>query len=158
MWQRRFIPEICLGEIDAGALYMKDKIICGLLLCFVIISVLVLACQTPEQTFAVSETVRGWVSKIGYTRGALEFRSDVHLVEYFVVGVALASFAIAMKWRPWIAGIAGCCFGLMEETIKIFLPTREFGPVDLIKDFVGIWVAVILVEGTKKLWTYCKGK
>lgn len=137
---------------------MKDKIICGLLLCFVIISVLVLACQTPEQTFAVSETVRGWAFKIGYTRGALEFRSDVHLIEYFIVGVALTAFAIAMKWKLWLAGIAGCCFGLTEEIIKIFLPTREFGAVDLIKDCVGVWLAVLFVYGITKLWTYCKGK
>ena len=86
-------------------------------------------------------------AKMGYSRGPLEFRSDFHLIEYFVLGVVIAVFFKAMTWSPWIAGIAGCCFGLAEETIKIFLPTREFGSVDLIKDFIGVWVAVAIVYG-----------
>ena len=39
----------------------------------------------------------------------------------------------------------GCGFGALDELIKIVLPTREFGGVDLIKDFIGVWVAVVIV-------------
>ena len=42
-------------------------------------------------------------------------------------------------------------FGLLDEVIKIALPTSEFGAVDLIKDFVGIWGAVGLVYGVRCL-------
>ena len=42
-------------------------------------------------------------------------------------------------------GVIGCVFGLIDETIKIFLPTREFGAVDLVKDFIGVWVGLAIV-------------
>lgn len=124
---------------------MKNKIVCSALLLFILITVVILAFQTPEQTFAVSETFRGWATKLGYTRDALEFRSDIHLLEYFIVGFAAAIFSKTMEWGLWKAGIFGCCFGLFEETLKISLPTREFGSIDLVKDFIGVWIAVLIV-------------
>ena len=36
-------------------------------------------------------------------------------------------------------------FGLMDETIKIYLPTREFGGIDLVKNIVGVGVAFGIV-------------
>lgn len=36
----------------------------------------------------------------------------------------------------------GCAFGLLDECIKILLPTREFDAVDLMKDWMGVSVAV----------------
>lgn len=129
---------------------MLKKVVSGLVLLAVVCGVLFLTFQGPHETFSFSETVRMWAAKMGYIRGSLEFRSDFHLIEYFVLGVVIAVFFKVLKWRLWIAGIAGCCFGLVEETIKIFLPTREFGGIDLIKDFIGVWVAVGLVYGVSR--------
>ena len=39
---------------------------------------------------------------------------------------------------------AGCCVGLIDEGIKVLLPTREFDFVDLVKDWVGIIFAIII--------------
>ena len=33
--------------------------------------------------------------------------------------------------------MAGCGMGLLDETVKVFLPGREFGTGDLVSDFVG---------------------
>lgn len=126
---------------------MKIRIILGAVLAAVVIAVLFLTFQGPQETFSLSESVRSWFLKLGYKRGPLEFRSDFHLVEYFVIGLVLAIFGKASKWKMWIPGVIGCVFGLIDETIKIFLPTREFSGIDLIKDFIGVWVAVILIYG-----------
>ena len=46
-----------------------------------------------------------------------------------------------MRWKKWIGAIIAVMFGLLDEVIKIFLPTREFGTVDLVKDVIGVGVA-----------------
>lgn len=43
----------------------------------------------------------------------------------------------------------GCVFGLLDELIKIALPTREFDGIDLIKDFVGVVASVAIVYGIR---------
>ena len=35
----------------------------------------------------------------------------------------------------------GCCVGLIDEGIKVLLPTREFDFVDLVRDWIGVSVA-----------------
>ena len=50
-----------------------------------------------------------------------------------------------MGWKAWIGLAATCIFGLMDETLKIFLPTREFSPIDLLKDFVGAGIAFAII-------------
>lgn len=100
--------------------------------------------QGPTQTIRLSETVREWV---GYEGDSVHFRSDVHYVEYFIVGIAVAVFGLNMRWKAWLPGVIGSGFGLLDEVIKIALPTREFGLMDLIKDFIGVWAAVAVVYG-----------
>ena len=118
---------------------MSKKFIAVLLVIIVFSAVLFLTFQGPEETTSLSEKVRIW---IGYKGNPVQFRSDVHLVEYFIVGVAAIVLAWTMGWRLWVGAIIACGFGLLDETIKIFLPTREFGVVDLIKDFIGIAIAL----------------
>ena len=40
---------------------------------------------------------------------------------------------------------AGCCVGLIDESIKVLLPTREFDFVDLVKDWVGVAAAMLVI-------------
>lgn len=95
--------------------------------------------------------IRSLALKIGYRGMALQFRSDVHLVEYFVVGLVVILYFKTMGWKTWLGAIFACIIGLAEETLKIFLPTREFGYVDLIKDLVGIGVALLIVVIISKI-------
>jgi hypothetical protein len=118
------------------------------LLALVVFGVLISTFQGPTQTTYLSETVRGWV---GYKGDSVHFRSDVNYVEYFIVGLVMAVFGLSMRWKFWILGVIGCGFGLLDEVIKIALPTREFSSVDLIKDFAGIWMAVGLVYGISRI-------
>jgi len=73
---------------------------------------------------------------------SVHFRSDVHYIEYFIVGVASIVLAWTLGWRLWVGAIIACGFGLLDETFKIFLSTREFSGIDLIKDVIGIAVAL----------------
>ena len=60
-------------------------------------------------------------------------------------GLVVGVFGIERGWKIWIPGVLGCGFGALDETIKIFLPTREFGAVDLVKDCIGVWVGLAIV-------------
>lgn len=44
----------------------------------------------------------------------------------------------------------GCCVGLIDESIKVLLPTREFDFVDLVKDWGGVAAAVVTVRIKQK--------
>lgn len=120
------------------------------LLVLTVCGVLFLTFQGPTQTTYLSETVREWV---GYKGDSVHFRSDVHYVEYFIVGLVMAVFGVVRGWKAWIPGALGCGFGALDETIKIALPTREFGMADLVKDFVGVWVCVAIVYGVSLILT-----
>jgi len=120
---------------------MGKRLITGALLAVVLGAVLFLTFQGPKETTALSERFREWFRKLGYQGTSNQFRSDVHLIEYFIVGIAAIFFCKAMGWKPWIGLLAACTFGLLDESIKILLPTREFSAIDLAKDFIGAGMA-----------------
>lgn len=41
--------------------------------------------------------------------------------------------------------LIGCGVGLIDEGIKVLLPTREFDATDLMRDFIGMVLAVGIV-------------
>lgn len=41
--------------------------------------------------------------------------------------------------------LIGCGVGLIDESIKVLLPTREFDVVDLVKDWVGVAAAMVVI-------------
>lgn len=126
---------------------MSKKVWAGIFLCFVLGTMIFLLLQSAEDTVALSNMVREWFKKVGYNRSHLEFRSDVHIIEYFIIAIAMITFGFSMKWKWYVAPLLTNVLGLTEEIAKIFLPTREFGVVDLLKDCIGTWVAILFVYG-----------
>lgn len=129
------------------------RMITGVLVIIVLGAVLFLTFQGPKETTELSERFREWFRNLGYQGTANQFRSDVHLIEYFIVGIATVVFCKAMGWKPWIGLVAACIFGLLDESIKILLPTREFSAIDLVKDFIGAGIAfevIMLIHTGKK--------
>ena len=64
----------------------------GVLLAVIMGAVVFLTLQGPKETMALSESFREWFRKIGYKGNANQFRSDVQLIEYFIVGIAAVLF------------------------------------------------------------------
>ena len=124
---------------------ISRRTIYAILLIATATTILLLTFQGPEGTVKLSETIRLWVEQFGIHSDFHSFRSNAHLIIYFALGVILALLGneIGLKW--WMILIVGCAFGLLDEGIKVLLPTREFDVGDLVKDWVGIVAASVMV-------------
>lgn len=128
--------------------------IAAILLIIALAMVLFFTFQQPEQSRELSETVRIWLENIGISVEYKELRSKVHILEYFIVGLAVCGFCRSRGWKAWIDLVAGCVIGVLDESIKVWLPGREFSFRDLIMDFAGIGVAIcfyVIVQGLRRL-------
>ncbi len=69
------------------------------------------------------------------------FRTLMHIPEYFLLGTAVA---IAFDNKKLCMGICAA-IGLLDELIKIWLPGREFDPVDLCFDIIGAAAGIAFI-------------
>lgn len=120
---------------------MKKRVY-GILLLAAVVIILLLTLQSPEGTVKLSEGLRLWLERFGLKSDFHSIRSNAHLVLYFLFGIVLCLYGRECGWRWWVIILIGCGVGLIDEGIKVLLPTREFDVVDLVKDWVGIAVAV----------------
>ena len=130
---------------------ITKKIIYGLILIALLIINLFLTLQSPEGTVRLSEGVRLWLENFGMHSDFHSLRSNTHLVIYFVLGVVLTLYGRENGWKWWVIVLIGCGIGVVDEGIKVLLPTREFDVFDLIRDFVGVAVAVGIVALMSKV-------
>ena len=128
---------------------MKRKTIFGISLIALAVTILLLTFQDSAGTVKLSETIRLLFEKIGIHSDSHSFRSNAHLVVYFVLGTVLSAYGVETGWKWWAIVLVGCGFGLLDETIKILLPTREFDVVDLMKDCIGVALAMLVIWLTK---------
>lgn len=98
--------------------------------------------QKPQASYEMSMSIRDWLAGHGIDIRYGKLRTDAHLVEYFILGVALTVFVKVRGCKWWISLVIGCGIGLLDEMIKILLPGREFGGGDLVRDFIGVGIAV----------------
>ena len=111
---------------------------------------LFLTLQSPEGTVRLSEGLRIWLEQFGIQSDFHSFRSNTHLVMYFVLGVVLTLYGRESGWKWWVIVLICCGIGVIDEGIKVLLPTREFDVTDLMRDFVGV-VGVLVVMISKLL-------
>ena len=123
---------------------MQKKTVYGALLIVILALNLFLTLQSPEGTVGLSEGLRHCLERFGFFTDSHSFRSNAHLVVFFVFGVVLCLFGRECGWHWWAILAVGCCVGLADESIKVLLPTREFDAVDLVKDWGGIIFAVLI--------------
>ena len=71
--------------------------------------------QAPDASLKLSEKVRGWLCNHGMEFNRFTFRTNVHLVEYFIVGIALTIYVKCHDYRCWIATAVGCGIGFLDE-------------------------------------------
>lgn len=121
------------------------KIIYGILLIAAALTILLLTFQDAAGTVKLSEGLRMWLERFGLKSDFHSIRSNAHLVLYFLFGIVLCLYGRECGWNWWVILAVGCCVGLIDEGIKVLLPTREFDFVDLVKDWVGVVVAVGMI-------------
>lgn len=112
-----------------------------------LLMVLFFTFQNPEQSRDLSEAVRSWLGSIGIDVEYKSLRSNVHILEYFIVGLALCGYCRSRGWKNWIGMIAGCGIGVVDECVKTLLPGREFEAIDLVKDWIGVGLAIVVTVG-----------
>ena len=116
-------------------------------------ALLFLTLQPPNDTTKLSGSFQQWLLSLwpkgqapGWVRDSHWVRSFAHIPEYFILGCCFYfgfSFSTA---KPFVWTVAVCFgIGLLDEGLKALLPTREFDPVDLGLDLVGILVAAGLM-------------
>ena len=142
MWETRWVKENDVTK----------KTTTTILLILAVAMVLFFTFQDAEGTTRLSESVRQWLEKYGIKAESHALRSNIHILEYFIVGLAVFAFGVSRNWRITTCIIVCAGIALLDESIKILLPTREFDVVDLIKDWVGVAMAVGLIRllGMKK--------
>jgi VanZ family protein len=111
----------------------------------VIIAVLTL--QSPEATLRLSGGMQRFAKNMlpdASSRWTIDmhwFRTLLHLPLYFLLGCAVG-YSVRGFWQA-----AGICsvIALADETLKIFLPTREFQAIDLGFDAIGFLMGIGIV-------------
>lgn len=123
---------------------MKKKVVLGCIAAMVVIIIFALTFQNTEGTIKLSDYTRKMLEAIGWKVDGQKLRSNVHIVMYFALGVAIVLFGRSVGWKPWMTLLIGCAIGLLDETVKVFLPSREFDLIDLLKDFLGVGLANLI--------------
>ena len=123
----------------------------AIFLILALLMVLFFMFQNPEKSRILSESVRMWLGNIGIDVEYKSLRSNIHILEYFIVGLAVCGFCRSRGWKNWVGMIAGCGIGVVDECMKTLLPGREFSTGDMVRDFVGVGIAVLVVLGIRLL-------
>lgn len=118
----------------------------AIFLILALLMVLFFTFQNPQKSRILSESVRMWLGNIGIQVEYKSLRSNIHILEYFIVGLAVCGYCRSRGWKNWVGMIAGFGIGVVDECVKTLLPGREFSTGDLIRDFVGVAVGVCFVE------------
>lgn len=146
---------------------------------WVILPVLVLAAilyltfqsgsDTSSLTLDVKEGLVDFLESLGIPRIVLvhrwwfdfsNFRKLAHTVEYFVLAITITIVLLSLRKKNafFIAFLSSLCISLIDQSIRIFLPTREFSGIDLLFDLAGygagvavVLIIVLLYRGLKRI-------
>lgn len=133
----------------------KAIFFCGIIVIAMIAGIFYLTFQSPQQTTKLSETVRIWLKDRGWEMTPKQIRSNVHIPMYFLLGLVIFFFGRTMRWKWFFSLFNAMAIALLDEGIKVILPTREFDCRDLMKDFLGIsgsWLLMGVFMLIKKVY------
>ena len=124
---------------------MRIKILLGIFLVFAFVGIFFLTFQSSEGTTTLSNGFRQFLIQLGITVDQKTLRHIIHLPEYFFYGMILCYFIHLLGGKRRWAILIGFLTALVDEGIKVLLPTREFDVTDLLLDCTGILLATFLV-------------
>lgn len=125
---------------------VKRKTAAAIFLILALAMVLFFTLQKPEQSRDLSEAVRMWLGNIGIQVEYKSLRSNIHILEYIIVGLAVCGFCRSRGWKVWIGAGIGCGIGVVDESFKALLPGREFSTGDLVRDWIGTLLAIVVIS------------
>ena len=134
----------------------KKRVFWGLLTFLYIVLIFMLTFQGKKETEALSLGAENIVQSVGIYMPGHDLRSLAHIPLYFGLGVLCACFMNSMKWSTCIAVIVGFIVGVLDETVKILLPTREFDIGDVMKDIIGVCIGVIVIIAIDYIRKRCR--
>lgn len=121
----------------------------------VILFILYLTTQSPHDTRQLSDGLQEVLlsefpdAQGRWTTDLHWFRSLLHLPLYFILGI-VAGAALRKFWKAFsICAVIAAS----DETLKIFLPTREFQAIDVGMDIVGAIVGIAVVWLVRYIFT-----
>lgn len=117
----------------------------AIFLILALLMVLFFTFQNPEKSRILSESVRMWLGNIGIQVEYKSLRSNIHILEYFIVGLAVCGYCRSRGWKNWVGMIAGFGIGLIDECVKTLLPGGEFSTGDLVRDWIGVVAAGLIM-------------
>ncbi len=124
-------------------LFLIKRIIPIFIVFFII---MFLTTQSREDTLRLSGAMREFFKTLmhdttsRWTYDMHWFRTLMHLPLYFLLGCVTNC---SIRNIPKSAGIC-LLIALADETLKIFLPTREFGTVDVCFDIIGFMIGIVV--------------
>ena len=127
------------------------KWIATIVVLVVITGIIYLTLQSPEDTGALTKITQQYLSSVGINVGLKPLRHYIHYVLYFILGIATCNLCAVKNCKLRIGVLLGCGTGVLDECLKIWLPTREFDVFDLIRDFIGVVVAALLSVLIRKI-------
>ena len=77
----------------------NKRVLSTVLLILAVAMVLFFTFQDAEGTTSLSEAVRQWLEGLGMKTESHALRSNVHILEYFIVGVAVLAFGVSRNWK-----------------------------------------------------------
>lgn len=92
-----------------------------------------------------------WLGNIGIQVEYKSLRSNIHILEYFIVGLAVCGYCRSRGWKNWVGMIVGCGIGVVDESFKVLLSGREFSTGDLVRDFIGVALAFTIISLVQKV-------
>lgn len=113
--------------------------------------ILYLTFQGPAETKELTQKAQRVLEQIGIHVEEKPLRHHVHYALYLILGLAMCVLCLKKDWKLSVGMLIGCGIGVIDEGIKVLLPTREFDVTDLMRDFVGVAVAMVLVVMISRL-------
>lgn len=75
------------------------------------------------------------------------FRKIGHLIEYFILGLFCGNYL--RNHRIWWSLGTCAVISFLDQTLKNYLPGREFDPTDFPFDIAGYVIGIVLIRGIR---------
>ena len=117
----------------------------------VILMLVYLALQPQKENSQLGLWAWRWLRGMGVKISLPMLRTVIHIPEYFIVGTAVFLYGRVRDWSLPKILLVVIGIGVAEESVKHFLPHRDFDLPDIAMDAIGACLATIVGHGLERL-------